>query len=151
MVQQCSRRFAWNDEGQVVSRRTGRVYYDRVGQQGLTHVHGANSHAIKAAAAWGVTTVDLMLWSSQPLCSELPADILDYVAADPNTALARHFRFYVRKALLPDMLRVQELLSAHGRVVQLPPTAFLQNKVCQSWQGARHLPLLRHVWIARSW
>eukprot|EP01052_Picozoa_sp_SAG31_P021982 SAG31_NODE_1727_length_7429_cov_4.342701_3_plen_281_part_00 len=119
---------AVNDKGQALSTRSGKVYWDPAARpDGITRVHDHNPAAFESAAAFVIAMADSFILYSQPYCSELPTGLRDYLAADPTTPLARRFRFYVRHCLLPTTQRVQELLNAHGAVVETPPRAWMDE------------------------
>eukprot|EP01052_Picozoa_sp_SAG31_P025677 SAG31_NODE_2266_length_6056_cov_4.832466_1_plen_540_part_00 len=140
-----------NDRGQGVSTRSGKVYWDPAARpDGLTAVHKTHFTASGSAAAFVICIADVYVCSSGPFCKELPAIILDHLAADPTAPLTRRFRLHVRHSLLPGMQKVQELLDMHGAVVDAPPVAWMEEHFSGGNWYTNPTRMYRQQWSARK-
>eukprot|EP01052_Picozoa_sp_SAG31_P050216 SAG31_NODE_11360_length_1039_cov_1.084043_1_plen_217_part_10 len=106
--------------------------------------------AVDSAAAWVIAMSDVFTWMSQPFCKELPASILGHLAADPTTPLASRVRLHMRHSLLPDMQRVQELLDAHGALVETPSVAWMEEQFPHGKWNQNHTRFYHDWWYGRK-
>ena len=72
--------------------------------------------------------VDLYTTFSQPFAAELPAAILEIIAAELSGAVSLSYRRYVRSTLLPAIRRVAAILRSHAATIEWPPVAWLKEK-----------------------
>eukprot|EP01052_Picozoa_sp_SAG31_P027951 SAG31_NODE_2658_length_5286_cov_2.941585_3_plen_169_part_00 len=115
--------YAVSADGKQALRPNGTVMWDAAAQpNGLTHAYSGSTEASISAASLAVSTADTFTFMSKPLSKLLPETILDFVAADPTTPLARQFRLYVQNSWVFGMRRLSKLLEAHSAVMELPPT-----------------------------
>ena len=124
MLEQCkSAQMGVSADGtQGLSLRSGNVLWDpKTRPMGLTFATSAQTTSYDTAASVVVAGADVIIYSTQAYCRELPQAILDCIAADPTAPLARKFRLYARHSFVPGMRQVSNLLEAHAAVVELPP------------------------------
>eukprot|EP01052_Picozoa_sp_SAG31_P030265 SAG31_NODE_3090_length_4687_cov_4.344377_4_plen_190_part_00 len=108
------------DGTQAISVRSGNIIWDPASQRtGLTHMASDVTQAFESAAAALIVAADIAIFSSKPLCRPLPAVILDFIAANPTSSLARHFRLFMRQSWVYGMQRVTELMETHASVVEV--------------------------------
>eukprot|EP01052_Picozoa_sp_SAG31_P046738 SAG31_NODE_9058_length_1341_cov_7.323671_1_plen_233_part_10 len=153
MVEQISSSYTIDATGTRAFRaRNGELYWDvaRSRPAGLTRVHGAIRDAFSTVASKCTLTADLAYFASQPWCQELPAALLAALAADPTTDFARRFRSYAKHDLVPDLLRVTNLLEQHAAVVDLPPLEFLKTKFPQDNWHIQPTNQYQLYWVART-
>eukprot|EP01052_Picozoa_sp_SAG31_P036409 SAG31_NODE_4540_length_3153_cov_3.328422_1_plen_501_part_00 len=144
-----------NEKGQMVSKVRGRVLWDAAEARPDGLVTRAVTGPVLSCASAAASVLgmsDLFSWASQPYCRELPTAIIDHLAADPTVPLARHFRLHVCHSLLPAMRRVQELLDAHGAVVEGPPVAWMKEQFPNDPTGWKLNPttLFQDNWYGRK-
>ena len=65
-----------------------------------------------------IGAVDMVTALSQPFTAELPAAILDIVAAEPLGAIGLSYRRYVQSTLLPGIRRVAAILRSHSATIE---------------------------------
>lgn len=130
MVEQSKAMFAVSADGKQAFRSNGMVMWDAAAQpSGLTHAYECNDEASICAASLAVGKADFYIFMTKPLSKLLPETILDFIAADPTTPLARQFRLYVQNSWVFGMRRLSKLLEAHSAVMELPPTEWCASSL----------------------
>eukprot|EP01052_Picozoa_sp_SAG31_P013758 SAG31_NODE_836_length_11643_cov_3.389813_8_plen_277_part_00 len=136
-------------------QRTNREIINHVGSwnqevKPLSLAHSLNAAAFSSAAAAVIAATDFLRFLSQPFCGEVPVGILQFVEANPTSVLAQRYRLYIRHALLPPIMRVVELLEAHGAVTELPPIEWLAKRFPGELWHIQPPRTFRRFWYARA-
>eukprot|EP01052_Picozoa_sp_SAG31_P008398 SAG31_NODE_424_length_15826_cov_4.954664_8_plen_352_part_00 len=116
----------------------------------LSLAHGLNVSAFSSASAAAISMTDFYIFHSQPFCGEVATGILQFVEANPASNLANRFRLHIRHSLLPPIMRVVELLEAHGCVTELPPLDWLKLRFPSEAWSAQPPRTYRRFWYARA-
>ena len=114
-----------------IARRVGdgSIYWaPRQASSQLTEAFPHHGHGSPSAAAMAIGTVDIFSALSQPFTAELPAAILEVVAAEPSGAVGLSYRRYVQTALLPGIRRVAAILRSHAATIEWPSVAWQKER-----------------------
>ena len=87
--------------------------------------------------------VDLYTTFSQPFAAELPAAILEIIAAEPSGAVGLSYRRYVRSTLLPGIRRVAAILRSHSATIEWPSVAWQNERFPGRSRTAQYTGLVR--------
>ena len=66
--------------------------------------------------------------AGQPYCAELPAAVLEIVAAEPSSPIGLSYQRYVRSTYLPAVRRIAAVLREHAAAIEWPSLAWLKEK-----------------------
>ena len=100
----------------------------RQGSAQLSEAFPGAGHGSPLAAALAIGSVDLLTTFSQPFTAELPAAILEIVAAEPSGPVGISYRRYVKSTLLPGIRRVAAILRSHAATIKWPSVAWQKEK-----------------------
>ena len=117
-------------DGAARSQNTGRVHWKpRLASAQITEgAFPERGWGFPSAAAAAIGSADLITVFSQPYCAELPAAVLEVVAAEPSSAVGLSFQRYVRTAYLPAVQRIAAVLREHAAAIEWPSVAWLKEK-----------------------
>ena len=105
-----------------------------------------------SAAAYAIGPADGFTAYGQPYCAELPAAVLEIVAAGPSSAIGVGYQRYVRSTYLPAVRQIAAVLREHATAIEWPSVAWLKETFPgrSSIDGADKFA---QVWLAytRSW
>ena len=96
-----------------------------------------------SAAATAIGAVDLYTTFSKPFTAELPAAILEIIAAEPSGAVGLSYRRYVRSTLLPGIRRVAAILRSHSATIEWPSVAWQNERFPGRSRTAQYTGLVR--------
>eukprot|EP01052_Picozoa_sp_SAG31_P029283 SAG31_NODE_2899_length_4933_cov_2.793795_4_plen_263_part_00 len=123
-------------DGRVTSRSSGKMYWTPNAEPELTRTAGSATFGAPSAAALCVGSLDYFLMMSKPFCYEMPATILDIIAAEPTGEVAEMYRGYVRHTMMPLFWRVLDTLRDYAAYVELPPKDWLEKTFPEmSWRS----------------
>ena len=94
--------FVVGPDGAARTAGSGTVYWKpRLASAQITEAFAERTWGFPSAAAFAVGVADAFTAMSQPYCAELPAAVLEIVAAEPSSAIGMGYKRYVRSAYLP--------------------------------------------------
>ena len=102
MLAHAASMFVVGPDGAARSLRSGTVRWTpRLASAQITEAFAERSWGYPSAAAFAIAVADGYITMSQPYCAELPAAVLEIVAAEPSSAIGMGYKRYVRSAYLP--------------------------------------------------
>ena len=90
--------------------------------------------------------------AGQPYCAELPAAVLEIVAAEPSSPIGLSYQRYVRSTYLPAVRRIAAVLREHAAAIEWPSLAWLSEKY--PGRGSTDpADAVAYIWLtySRSW
>ena len=104
---------------------SGKVYWrPRLASAQITETFAERSWGMPSAAAVAIGAADAYTALGQPYCAELPAAVLEIVAAEPSSAVGHRYQRYVRTAYLPAVRRIAAVLREHAATIEWPSVAW---------------------------
>ena len=124
----------------------------RLASAQLTEAFADRTWGFPSAGAFAIASADLMTTLSQPYCAELPAAVLEIVAAEPFSAIGLSYQRYVRRTYLPAVRRIAAVLREHAAAIEWPSVAWLKE-MFPGRSNADPADTFTIIWLAytRSW
>ena len=121
--------FVVGPDGTARSAGSGSVYWKpRVASEQITETFAERTWGWPSAAAFAIVGADIFTSFTQPYCAELPAAVLEIVAAEPSSAIGLGYQRYVRSTYLPAVRRIAAGLREHAAAIEWPSVAWLKEK-----------------------
>eukprot|EP01052_Picozoa_sp_SAG31_P050022 SAG31_NODE_11227_length_1052_cov_0.806925_1_plen_264_part_00 len=108
------------DDGTLVGKTTGYTMWLGSPPAAITRTFNCSYHTIatsKQAMLWGVQLLSMM---TAPWTAVMPEAVLGVIATDPNGEYAVEYRRFVRVTMLSGLKKMQEILTAHGPLLEMP-------------------------------
>ena len=153
MLAHAASMFVIGPDGAGRSLNSGRVHWmPRLASAQLTGAFAERSWGYPSAAAMAIAPADSYTTITQPYCAELPAAILEIVAAESSSAIGLSYQRYIRTTYLPAVRRIAAVLREHAAAIEWPSVAWLRERYPgrSSTDGA---DAFAYLWLAytRSW
>ena len=128
MLAHAASMFAVGPDGTGRSLNSGKVYWKpRLASAQITEAFAERSWGLPSAAAYAISPADSFTAFSQPFCAELPAAVLEIVAAEPSNAVGLSYQRYVRSTYLPAVRRIADVLREYTAAIEWPSVAWLKE------------------------
>ena len=93
----------------------------------LTETFASHTSGTPSAAGTSIGVADYFSILSQPFTAELPAAVLEIIAAEPSGAVGLSYRRYVQSTLFPGIRRVAAIRS-HSATIEWQSVAWQKEK-----------------------